>query len=514
MKPLPLQNLFSAGMKRDVSRNRMPPNSAWSLVDYIIDYGAPVRERSGWSHASNSVSAVRAGASYIDGGIYSIFSPTAGASPQNLAIDEDGFLFKIAEAGTVTQIGASNNIAQNPVFHGGAAASAATAVYTGLVIMPDADGTAVPKKYDGTTLSNLNGSPPTAKFATVYKDYTALGNGSVGGIEYPNRVWWSPPGDPDCGFSGSTTAWDTTDSWNDFSLPVIGMASTKNVMLVFGDGAISRLRGSSPPPSTDMTVDDPWQSLGLLDAFGISVYQDQVFFPANEGMFRTDGVYMDDLTKKGGMLRYWLDLTADATTAWSFATGIIRNQVVVSVMNGSTFVDAFLINLNTYAWTQLTNVKATSFWDGQYGVSDETYFGRRDAAFVGRMNPIFDVGNSALKNDANGTAVASMLETPFYELGRPGIKVVKGLHVGYQLDDYATDNPTLAISYITSPEETSYTSLATLSETPSVYDRQRVPVGGRMYGIGLKFVRANAGDFYGYDLSAEVSQQEESKRLR
>ena len=513
MRVTPLQNQFSAGMRRDTPRNRMQPLTGWNLVDFVLDYGAPARERSGWAHYSSAASAATATASYIDAGIYVTFSPTAGADAQNLAIDEDGILYEIG-SGTCSLIGQTHNVAQNPVFHGGTAATAATAVYTGLVIIPDADGAAVPKLYDGTTIKDMGGTPPMARYATVYRDYTVLGNGTVSGTQYPNRIWFSPPGDPDVAVSGAVTAWDTTDSWIDFSLPIGSLASTKAALLSFHDGQITRVRGSIPPPGEDMVVDDPWQQIGFLDPKGIAVYQDQVFWVAPEGVYRTDGVYLDDLTLKGGMLRYWLDLVADSTSTWTFALGIIRNKVVITVMDGTTFKDAFMIDLNSYAWTRLSNLDAITFWSGQLNTADETFFGRRGDSRVGRLGTIFEVGDSTYKNDGDGDAVVSVLETPFYEFGRPGFKTVKALHVGYELNDYATDNPTVAVSYITSPEETSYTALSTLSETTSVYDRQRVSIGGRMYGVGFKFQRANAGDFLGYDLTAEVAFQEDSKRLR
>lgn len=510
-KPTPLQNQFNSGMKRDFARNRMPPNSCWNMVDIIPDYDAPARERGGWTYSANALSA---SASYVKAGIYATFSQTGGASEQSLIIDEDGRLYKapLTGATAATSIGVGVVPAQNPVFHGGAAASAATATYTGLVIIPDGTGAAVPQKYDGTSLTALNGSPPMAKFATVYKDYTVLGNGTVGSVQYPNRIWFSPAGDPDCGFSGSVTAWDTTDAWIDFSLPVVALGSTKNVLLVFHDGQISRIRGNTPPPEEDMVVDDPWQKVGLLDPFSITEYQDQLYFCAPEGVFGTDGVSLNDLSLKGGMLKYWLDLVQNATSTWTFATGVIRNKLVIAVMDGTTFKDGFLIDLQSYAWTRLTNLTATTFWSGQYGNADETYLGLRDEAKSARLNTMFAVGDGTYKNDGDGTAVASVLELPFMELGRPGIKTVKALHLGYYLKDFATDNPTLAVAYTKTPETTSYTTLKTLSEN-SAYNRARIPVGGRMYGIGIKLTRANAGDLYGYDLSAEVGYQEESKRL-
>lgn len=515
MKPVGLQNEFIAGMKRDFPRNRMPERSAWTIKDVILDYGAPARERGGWAHASAAATASTG--SYMSAGIYAVFSPTGGASPKNLAVllhpAVAWRLVSVASDGTVTSIGDVYRALQNPVFHGGVAASAASAVYTGLVIFPDGDGASAPKKYDGTTLSALNGSPPAARYAAVYRDYTVLANGTVGGTYFPNRVWFSPPGDPDCFGTSGVSAWDTTDSWVDFSTPVRGLAATKNALFVFGDGQIARLRGSTPPPDTDFENNDPWMQVGLLDAKSITVAEDIVYWCAPEGVFRSDGVYLDNVTAKGGMLRHWLDLTATATTATTFATGVIRGKLVISVMNGATFTDAFLVDLETYAWTQLTNLDAVSFWNGTQAIGDETFFARREDVYVGRCDSMFaEVDDASFKNDGDGTAVAALIETAFFDLGRPGVKNLKGLHFGYALLDHASDNPTVAVSYITTPEATSYTSLGTLSET-TAYDRKRLQMGGRYWGIGLKLARSGAGDFQLSDITAEVSYQEESKRM-
>lgn len=507
-------------MRRDAPRNRMQPNSAWTLKDIVLEYGAPARERGGWENHSNNITSVTAGVDEVMAGIYAVFSTSAGAAlEKNLAIAHDEgvstYVVDVTTAGASSLIGTGGGVgvSQNPVFHGGAAASAATAVYTGLVIIPYGSGADV-HKYDGTTLSALNGSPPRASYATVYKDYTILGSGNVGSTRFSNRIWFSPAGDPDCFGTAGVTAWDTTDSWIDFTAPIVGLASTKNTILVFGEGQVSRVRGSIPPPDTDMEVDDPWLKVGLLDARSITVHQDVAYWCAPEGVFRSDGVYLDDLTLKGGMLRYWLDMTSSAPSTYTFATGVVRNKLLISILEDGSFVDGFMIDLQTYAWVQITNLDAVSFWDGvaENGISDETYFGRAGASIVARAGSMFSgVADSSNKNDGNGTAVTSLVETPFYELGRPGLKTIKGIHVGYHLKDHASDNPTIAVAYTKTPESESYTALGTLSETTE-YDRRRLQLGGRFWGVGLKFTRANAGDFFGYDISAEVGFQEESKR--
>lgn len=507
------QNSWINGMKRDFPRDQMPPHTAWNLVDEILNYGAPLRQRGGWTHHSNDLSSVVATASYVRGGAYAIFSSSGGGTlPRNVAVDEDGRVFNVTTAGAATDIGAGVTIVQNPVFHGGTAAQPASpAVYTGLLIIPDGTGAAVPKKYDGTTLSNLNGTPPKARYAAVYKDFTVLGNGTVGTTLFPNRTWFSPEGDPDVAVSGSVTAWDTTDSWIDFSQPIKGYGATKNALLVFGDSQVARVRGSTPPPDEDMVVDDPLFQVGLLDAFSIVEHKESIFWAAPEGVFRSDGVVLDDLSKKGGMLRYWLDLVSAATSTWTFAAGVIRDHMALCVMDGTTFKDFFLIDLQSYVWTRHSNFDAISFWTGLNAQADELYWGRRGAARVSAFDSIFaKVGDSAYKADGDGDAVLPVIETAFFELGRPGLKRVKNCYVGHEITDYAADNPTVAVSFITTPEETSYTSAGSLDEA-TTYRRERVGISRQAYGVALKFARSGAGDFLLYDIGYDAHPLEPSR---
>ena len=498
-------------MKRDFPRSSMPAGSLWNAVDVIVNYGAPLRQRGGWVHHSQDVSAVTATSTYIRGGVYATFSTSAGGtSAKNIAIDEDGYVFDASTASSATSIGAGVTIKQNPVFHGGTAASAATAVYTGLIVIPDGTGAAVPKKYDGTTLADLGGTPPKARYACVYKDYTVLGNGTVGSTYYPNRIWFSPEGDPDVAVSGAVTAWDTTDSWIDFSLPVIGLGSTRNAMLVFHDSQVSRVRGATPPPDEDMVVDDPMFKVGLFDAMSLAEHKDTIIWASPEGVFRSDAVILDDLTKRGGMLRYWLDLTKDATSTWTFAGGTHRDTYYLCVMDGTTFKDCFAIDLVSLAWTRLSNVDAVSFWDGLNGTADELYWGRRGAARVSRLSTIFRVGDSTYKADGDSDSVAPVVETPYYTVGKIGLKRLKRVYVGYELTDHGTDDPSCAVSFVTTPEETSYTSASSLPESTE-YDRRRVDILKQAYGFGLKFTRANSGDFLLYDLGVDHIPQEQSR---
>lgn len=512
-KTIGLQNTWHAGMKRDVSRSLMPAASLWDAVDVIANYGAPLRQRGGWKTHSASVSAASgSSATYIAAGIQATFSTSAGTeSTKDFCVGDDGHLYSFTDS-TVTKVSTATRFAsQNPIFHGGAAASAATAVFTGLVIVTDSTLTNPPAAYDGSSYFGLHGTPPTAALGTVYKDYTVLGNGKVGSTYYPNRIWFSPPGDPDCATS-SVTAWDTTDSWIDFSNAVRGLGSTRNALLVFHDTSVTRIRGSIPPPDEDMVVDDGLFGVGLYDPLSIATHQDTIVWAAPEGIFRTDGALLDDLTRRGGMQRYWLDLTADATSAWSFAGGVHRDTYFLTVMDGSTFKDAFKIDLLTLAWTRLSNVDAKAMWSGRFGEGDELYWGRRGADRVCRMSTIFQVGDSTYKNDGDGDAVVWSVETGFFSVGKPGAKRIRRAFIGHDVADYATDNPDIDVSYILTPEETSYTSAGSFTETATL---QRKSLDVRKQGVGIAFMfsGSNAGDRLLYDLEVEAWPYEQTRRI-
>lgn len=494
-------------MKRDWARNQLPSASLWNAQDVLLNYGAQVRERAGWAYQSQALSALSAGSTQVKGGVYAIFVISGTATPRNLAIDEDGALYDATTADTATSIGTALTVVQNPVFHGGTIRNGQTEL-TGLVIIPDGTGAAEPKVYDGSTLATMSGTPPKAKYATVYKDYTVLANGTASGTLYPNRLWFSPVGDPDCNAAAS---WDLTDSWLDVSLPVKSVSATRNAILVFSDTQVARIRGSVPPPDEDMVVDDPIFTVGLYDPQSIAPYKDTVIWAGPEGIFRSDAVTLDDLTKRGGMLSYWTSLTSSATSTWTFAGGIQRDTYFLSVMDGSTFKDAFAIDLQTLAWTRLTNIDALCMWNGQYGIGDELYWGRQGAPRVARLSTIYSVGSSTYKADGDGDAVTGVIETPFYPLGKgAGLKRIRRVYPTYEITDYGSDNPTATVSYVLTPEETSYTTAGTLSEATE-QTRSRVEINKQGYGIGLKISRTNPGDFLFYGVEADSWEQEPSR---
>ena len=468
-KVVPIQDNWSRGMKRDMARSDLPPGTAWNLVDYIPDLDAPLTKRGGWSYGSNDISVVKATASYVVAGSYAPFA----AASKNCAIDEDGEFYTIASSLTVTDVGLSNaSVPKAPL-----------AFHRNKLIITRGNGTTAPGYYDGTTLGALAGLPPAAIYGTTYKDRTALANTNA----LPNRVYFSGAGDP--------TVWDTTNSWVDMSFPVSGVASLRNALIVFSNQRVERIRGATPPPGSDMVLETLFEP-GCIDARSIVFFEDNVVFANTKGLFITDGAAVSDLTERGGMLRYWRDLFSTyAPATWTVAGGKHRGWYVLSVMDGATFKDAFMIDIPQNVWVRISNVKAVMMWDA-VGTAPETYYGSRAQPRVNSLSSLFSPA-AGVKNDADAAAVAPVLETIWFK-PTMGKLTWRNLYATYDCQDAAADNPVLTVSFVETPEDTTYTNITdftgaanTLAET-TLYTRARRRLSFPAHGLGFKIAQTNA----------------------
>lgn len=473
-------------MKRDFPRNQLPAGAVWNLIDWIPGVGAPLRKRGGAEYASGLITDVISTSSSVAAGINAEFT----GGTQLLVIDEDGRLAKITSTSLTTDVGAAVATAQNPVLH------------RNKVVIPAADGTTAPKSYDGTTLGNLAGSPPTAKWACVYKDLTILASSSAN----PTRVWFSDDGDP--------TSWDTTNRFLDTSFPITGVFPIRNAILIFSTGAVERLRGSIPPPGSDMSL-DLLAEIGCTDVRSVAAYGDQVIYANPGGLYITDGAAVDDLTRLCGMKTWWQDVmnglagyrTGSAySSSWTIAGGIFRNFYFYSLCENGSNVDAGFIDLTKFTWHRLTDWSFRSMF--RANSPEELYAGRSNVARLWKTSPIFDFSN---KSDPNEEIPNPVVELPFIE-GRPGKKRVKNLYLTWDTRDAANDGPELVISYVTAPEATSYTELDDTATATDERNRARFPFNKSVSGIGLKFEQVNAAsDTRLWRVEADMYPEEPSR---
>jgi len=226
------------------------------------------------------------------------------------------------------------------------------------------------------------------------------------------------------------------------------------------------------------------------------------------------------MAEQGGMLSYWHDLIqANYINQLSFIGGCDNNLYFLSIMNGATLVDAFLIDTTTMGWERLGNVKASMFVPVK-GNINELYMASRASCHLVTLSDIF-TPTAANASDADGTAILPEVETCFYQ-GAPGIKNIKELKWGYDLKKLPTPAgehptiptpPTFEVSYVTDPESDSYTvNDEGLSDTDG-YDRRTTFIGIQGEGIGLKLRQTQAStSTIIHTLEAEIQPQETGKQ--
>lgn len=490
-RPFTVQPGYRLGMKRDGARESMNPESVWNAYDWLPEVlDARLRKRGGYEYASENLATIQATASYVAAGIFAGYSDGSSV----LAFDEDGRAYEIEATNDTEDIGAAL-ATRNPFF------------YDDMVIVPHSAGTTAPKKITRSsgahTIANLGGSPPAFTYGLVHKDVCwGLRTNAA-----QDTIYFSAAGDPE--------TWDTTDKWLAVSYPIVGGVAMANSVLVFNKERTVRIRGSIPPPDSDFIVDDPIFDVGCTDNRSIATYRDKCVWANGQGLYITDGSVADDLTKICGMKSWWREVMAgrqgfatgsvyDEST-WSIAGGVYGDFYFYSIMNGSTEVDSGMIDLTRYTWMRLKNIDSVFFFERPY--PEELFFGRRGAARVAQLSDIFNP-TSSNESDADGTAVLPVLETAYFE-GQPGTKTMKNLFVGYDIRDSGSNDPTLEVSYIDSPEETSYTALTPELAETTEYTRRVLNLDFPAKGIALKVEQtAPSSDTRLYAIEAEAYPRE------
>lgn len=472
--PILLQNDWSRGMLRDYPRDQMPRGSAWDIRDALVNgystegtWGtSSLQKRGGWTYASADLSAASASAASATW-VTAVTSAPFAAGEQLLAIDEDGRLYKVVSSSSTTDLGSIGYTFCPPVF------------MNELVIVPNADGTTAPNKYNGSAISALSGSAPAANIATVYRNYLVLARNSSN----PRRIFFGPLGDP-------TGTWNTSGAYLDANDTPKAMVTLGGVLLVFTNTRLERYRGD-PPPATRDGVYDVLGTQSAVDATAVAVKDNLCYFGNPHGLFVTDGASITDLTSQTGMRGYWQDVFGAIEYADRMAMGFYGDDLVItaiaSIGSPGAFQGCVVYNTDEKNWVRWTNMDCTMFAQSANGA--HLYAGRRDDTRVIDVVDCFTPAASN-KSDADGDAVDFQVETPFYQLSPPGLKRYKSVYVGYDLKDAATDNPSLYMSYTTSPEGSSYTAMhgdpAFQPPETSTYSRVRRRLNVRAPGIGFR----------------------------
>jgi hypothetical protein len=452
---------WSKGMVRDSPRSSIPTGGVYDSADYLLHQPGIAIKRGGTAYAGPAAAA----GTYMEAVAYAEFP----AGAKLIGVDSANNINEITPGSTIDLGGTDPaGVIDVPKLRIGGGKN--------LLIIPQANGTSGPVKYDGSAApALLGGSPPAGKFCAVYATRVVLGNKD--GNE--NRLAFSPTPDIE-------TAWDVATAWLDTNYEVTGIAAMANALLIFSEGHTERIIGTTPPPGSDMQL-ATIGGIGCTDARSILVQEGNVLFANPRGVYLTNGAGFASLTTEGAVEAYWQSLFSgyDPDT-WIIAAGVFRGFYVVSVIdNTGALVATLMCNVARRAWWRLTNIKATMFAQA-VGAQEELYYADRAAARVTKLSGIFSpaAGN---KNDADGTAVAPLLELRMLGHG-PGLKHFGFGRLSYDMRDAATDNPTLAVSVAPGVEATTFAAVDE-SPLPETADevRKRFTIAKQSQGVSVRF---------------------------
>src|SRR5581483_4603231 len=420
---------------------------------------------------------------------------------QLVAVGDNGHLYKIT-SGATTDLGTMGTgylPVCKPAYHNGG-----TKQY---LIIPHNTGSARPYKWNGSTLT-LSTTVPAAAVCAVYKSRLVMANSSTN----RNRLWFSPVTTTSGADIDQT--WNTS-SWLDVDYPVVGLAPLQNSLLVFSTHQTERLTGTTPPPGTDFDH-APVGKIGCVDARSITIWQNYAIFANTHSIYLTNGVGFRDLLAEAGLTSYWQGILAGYTggggggspivgpSTWTIASGLLWNRfLLVTVLNGSTHVDTLCCDLPRNAWWRFSNMRAVMYATAT-DVRDELYYADRSTGRVVALSGCWSPASSN-KTDADGTAVAPLLETRVIAPSA-GIKTYGIGRVSYDLRGAAADNPTLAVSFARGLEATTFQAAAEspLSETTDE-TRRKFTIGGQSQGVTVRLAQTGpSAKTELYSLEAEV----------
>lgn len=481
----PAERSFWRGFKSDISRGSLPPGSVYRMKDYIPQLGAPARKRGGWSYASKDLNSLSA-ATYMSGVAWAPFP----SDPHLLAVSDGGKVYQVKtfDGASGTYLGATSfsALTHRPFWH------------NDRIIILQALGTTAATPYKITlaaavyTLANVGGTPPQASVGWTYGDYLVLANGTEGGTLYPYRAWYSDVGDPD--------AWTVASSFWDFPDEVIAGLSMRSFQMVWGYSDTWILTGDTPPPGGNFARRTLYSGNGCMDGRSVARFREYALWANNNGVFKSDGAALTDLTVRGDISQFWNDTVGgfNYSTGWRAAADVWNGYYFITIYNPTGPVETTLVcDIESETWFEVTNFDATMYavrssgpGTATAGGFEEMFIANRSAPRAAYVSSCWSP-DSSVAADADGTTVLPEVETDFFSLGSPGPKRIRRAYITHDIRT-AGASPYLEVSAVFSPEDTTYETLSPTLATTTEIERRPVSINRRALGVGLKIVQVGA----------------------
>lgn len=261
---------------------------------------------------------------------------------------------------------------------------------TDVIIM--GNGADVMKKWDGTTFSNLGGTPPVAKSISLHAERLW----ATGVKAYPNTVYYSDDLNPENWTGGEDAAGEVyLPTWD--GGVCIGVSNIFSDLVIFKTNNIFRVVGTYP---SVYEVKQVYSSVGAIAEKTIVSGNDRAFFLSKDGLYYYNGVSAYPLL--GDMAK---DVVINPAYAKN-AVSIIHKNVLYcafpdgnSTVNNAVFVYD-LLNKNLMIWR---GIAVTDFMEYEDKL-----------LFTDSTGYVYTMDGNAVTFD--GTNINAHWETPWQDL--------------------------------------------------------------------------------------------------
>jgi hypothetical protein len=506
-KTLPLKKGWR-GMGPDAPRDAMPDASVWRMEDYIPNLlGSTLEMRQGWQNYVNSpLDGYVTAQQWVNtlGGNHHL----AATNKTLYNLDNPAVPRLISTVGTGPTSGALWPMA---------------ALYEYVLLPRTGDQLPVVLRYQGQNevLVTTHASTPKGKVAATWQSRFVLANTPTN----PNFVYFLSA---EWGAGLTTTpVWDPIAYW-ETTADVMGLAVTRNSLLLFHEGTVERLRGTKPPGA--LIEPDLWMEPliglgGCNEPHTICYWTDNVIFADARGVYITDGTTIKDITDQGGIGREWRK-AYDPT--WRVSAGVVYDQYVIAMTDvvNQVFKKCFVCDLYSKSWQIFNNLPFSSFV-ASIGEVERLFGGGLDGK-VADLSTMWTEADATTNNvDGNGAAVLPQLETAWYRMSEnESMKRVKNIYLSLDLDEVDGEVKVYVCEQVQPRSPADWILVKTITEGDFLdnrgqsmsidgYRRRRILVGRESFGFAFKIETTGLlKNLKIYDLSAELAPQREDSYSR
>lgn len=330
---------------------------------------------------------------------------------------------------------------------------------TDVIIM--GNGSDAMKKWDGTTFSNLDGTPPVAKSIALHAERLW----ATGVKAFPNTVYYSDDLNPENWTGGEDEAGEVyLPTWD--GGVCIGVSNIFSDLVIFKTNNISRVVGTYPSVYEIKTV---YSTVGAIAEKTIVSGSDRAFFLSKDGLYYYNGV--SAYTLLGDMAK---DIVINPAYAKNAVSIIHKNVLYCAFPEGTSTTNNAVFVYDLLA-------KSLMIWRG-LEVTDFMEYEDK-LLFTNATGYVYYIDSDATAFD--GTAITSFWETPWQDLD--AFRVTKTADTLYF---YAKGNGMLRVD-ITFDNKTKTKNLA-LKEIGKLYTIDTNLEGRR---FKLKFSNVTGSNF-------------------